>query len=117
MKDTLWQTPTSVTRIHRDNHDESGKYTVESTEFDDHILAKNQRLRLEDMMPSGTVLPGIDGSVELAFRIPPVQYSRMQKDMPDIWDLLQSRDAEDNKRGARKLAILHPEWVVTSANR
>jgi len=116
VKDYISHTPTSVTTIHRDNHVKD-KYTFKTVENDERILARNKRIRLEGLMKPGVIAPVINDAIELAFSIPPMAFSRMKKDAPDIHALLRSRDPEDQKRGGRKLAILHPEWVVTEAHR
>ncbi len=121
MKDTLFRTRQSKTDIVRDNHDESGKYYFHQTVYDDHILERNKRIRLESLAPQGRQMPllgqGDPAPVAFAFSIPQEHFARIQRDLPDIWAGLTGSDPEENLKAARRLLILHPEWSLTEANR
>ena len=115
MKEILWTTPTTKVEYVRDAHLDS--FWIAETEFVDPILERNKRIRLEGLMPQGKKTSLLDGEIAFAFSIPPNQFGRLKDDYPEIWALLQSDDKEDNLKGGQKLALLHPEWCVTEANR
>lgn len=121
MKEELFRTRNSRTTLVRDDHDESGKYYFYQEVFDDHILERNKRIRLEGLTPQGKVMPflgqGEKAPVAFAFSIPAEHFARIRRDLPDLWAGLMDRDPEENKKAARRLQILHPEWSVTEANR
>jgi hypothetical protein len=121
MKEELFRTRNSITKVVRDDHDESGKYYFHQTIFDDHILERNKRIRLEGLTPRGRMMPflgqGDPAPVAFAFSIPAEHFARIKRDMPDLWAGLVNKDPEENKKAAQRLQLLHPEWSVMEANR
>ncbi len=121
MRETIAVTPFSRTEIIRDDHDESGQYYFHQTVYDDPVLARNKRIRLEGLMAQGQRLPalGHGDSVEVAFAfsIPQDQFARLKRDDPDLLAGLTSTDPEENLKAARRLQLLHPEWSVLAGNR
>lgn len=121
MKEVIHRTPYSRTEVVRDDHDESGQYYFHQIVFDDHVLERNKRIRLEGLMHQGQKLPalGHGDSVEVgfAFSIPQDMFARLKRDHPDIMAGLLSKDVEENLKAARRLRILHPEWSVLAGNR
>jgi hypothetical protein len=112
----MWRTPTSETTIHVDAHNPD-RAVIRSREYDKHFLERNKRIRLEGLMKKGQRLPFDGSEVRYAFSIPPVQHARLRRTDPDIIAMLDSKDIEENLKGAQRLAMLHPEWLITEANR
>ena len=121
MKEKILRSRNSITEIIRDDHDESGKYYFHQTIYDDHILERNKRLRLEDMMVQGQRVPalgnGDSAEIGFAFSIPQEHFAILQRDNPELFAGLTSKDPEENLKAARRLQILHPEWSVLAGNR
>ena len=123
MKETILKTGRSKTEVIRDNHDESGKYYFHQTVYDDDILHRNKRIRLESLAPEGKKMPLLDketggaAPVQFAFSIAPEHFSRLRRDYPDIYQGLVDSDPEENIKAARRLQILFPEWSLMEANR
>ena len=121
MKEVLHRTRQSVTRIVRDEHDESGQYYFHQIVYDDHILERNKRIRLEDLMVPGQRLPalgqGEDAEAAYAFSVPQEHFARLQRDYPDIYAGLINRDVNENFKAAKRLQKLHPEWSVMAGRR
>lgn len=122
MRETVYKTPYSQTDIVRDDSDESGKYYFHQRVFDDPILERNRRVRLEGLMAKGQRLPGVakdggDAQAAYAFSIPADQFARFQRDHVEIMLMLRDKDPQINMRGAQLLLEKHPEWSVMEANR
>ncbi len=121
MKETIFQTRNSRTQVVRDNHDESGQYYFHQVVYDDPILERNKRLRLEGLMSKGQSLPAVghgdNAEAVFAFSIPAEHFARLYRDHPDIMLGLKSPDVNENHKAAQKLKQLHPEWSVMEGNR
>lgn len=117
MKAVIGRTPNSITTLVRDNHDESGKYIFHTRIEDDAHLERNKRIRLESLIAKRAKFSFHDGEpVLFAFSIPQESWGFFQRDYPDIARGIRSRDYQIREESARKLQILHPEWVITEGN-
>ena len=105
----------------RDDSDESGKYYFHQRIFNDPVLERNKRIRLERLMERGQRIPafgeGEGCEVAFAFSIPQDQWARLSIDYPDLYAALVGSDREANMKAAVKLVELHPEWSVMAGNR
>jgi 1,4-alpha-glucan branching enzyme len=117
MRETIGQTPNSITQIYRPDHDESGKYTFHTKILNDHILERNKRIRLESLMTKGKSIPLLEAGVEYAFSIASEEWGFFKRDYPDIVAGIRSKDEEERFKAARQLQILHPEWVIMAGDR
>ena len=117
MRDVIDRTPTSVSEIVRDNHDESGVYSFFTKIFNDPQLEKNKRVRLEGVVNRNQKNPFIEGGAQYAFSINPVEWSIFKRDHKDIYKALKSRDEKIRFHAAMQIQLLHPEWVIMAGNK
>lgn len=117
MRVNLNRTNRSLTTMNRDNHDKSGRYVFETKIYNDDVIEKNKRLRLESMIPVGRETPVIDGGIRFSFSMTPEEWGFFKRDYPDIVEGLRSRDDSIRNSSALRIKILHPEWSITPSNR
>lgn len=121
MKSVLEHTKTKRTSVIRDDSDETGRYFFHTEYFDDPILQRNKRIRLEGLMPKDHKIPafgeGEGCNVRYAFSIPPDQFSLFLRDYPELNDALMSNDESVRMRAAERLKRMKPEWCITAGNR
>lgn len=107
--------------MHRNESEGHRRVVFEDTVFDDAILAKNDRLRKEGLMPYCHNLPafGEGESVEciMAFRVHPDLWARFRRDEPQLVCDLESSHEPTRLKAAAKLRMMHPEWCITEKHR
>lgn len=114
MKEVVNRTPTSVSRVVRDESDRI--YTFERKDDVTHLYERNKRIRLEDMMTRGQKLPAFGDHVAYSFSMPANWRAYLKQKYPDVLDLLLAKSPEDNIKGAQRLSILEPNWVTIGGN-
>ena len=117
MRNVIDRTPTSVSEIIRDNHDESGTYSFSTKIFNDGQLERNKKIRLEGVVNRNDKNPIIDGGTQYAFSIDPVEWSIFKRDHNDIYQELKSKDEKSRFHAAMQIQLLHPEWVIMAGNK
>ena len=109
-KDIINVGANSVTRFYRNDSDTMLKDT---TFYDDKSLDQNARIRSDGMLEKGTLGLHDDASYRMVFSIPSVeQYNHWKYQNPEDYNLLMSKTEHERMRGAKRLQILHPDWVV-----
>lgn len=115
-KARLSQSTQHVTDYIRDDHDESGVVYSKTTHFDDDVLERNKRARLEGALKTGDKLDIHDGAeIVYHFQIPDYrQWARFKRKHPAIAKGIRSRNQFERERATASLRMLHPEWVVAA---
>ena len=116
MNDIVDIGPNSVSRA----LSEGGRFHVHTRFFDDAALAQNRRIADSGMLDKGKLGLHDDEDIRFVISCPSTrQWALFKKDNPEIYKLITTRGTDaiadaDRMKGARKLSILHPAWVVYS---
>ncbi len=102
---------------HRLVRDESDRtYWGELKEDTTALYERNKRIRLEGLMESGQKIPTFGDNVAFSFSMPRTWNIWLKRNHPDILDQLMDKSPEENLKGARRLALVQPEWVTIAGN-
>ena len=114
MKHTYFDTGTVKATVVRDAHCPEEIY-IETKVNDKRQLHINDRIRKEELLPSGTASKLVDGDViSYAFSFPTVQNYEMVKDaQPDLMQQVQYGEDSERLAAALKLAVLYPQYVIS----
>ena len=101
--------------LHTDAHIKN-RQVFRTVYHNDAALEKNKALRNSGLLRRGDKLSLLDGaSVSFAFSFPTVEeYNMIRGKYPDIMDAIRSKDQKARESAARKLEILHPEYITIS---
>lgn len=116
MREVIDKTNRSVTTINRDEHDESGRYVFQTQIYNDDILARNKRKRLEGVITKGRKNKVIPGGARFAFNMTSEEWAIFKRDYPDIIEGLKSRDDSIRMQAGQRMQLLKPEWSVMAGN-
>lgn len=114
MKDFQKTSPRTTQKVIRDESDRT--YFHQVHEDVTKLYDRNKRIRLEGLMVRGQKLPAFGDDVAFSFSMPENWRHYLKTNYPDVLDQLLSRDVEDNIKGARRLALLEPNWVTVAGN-
>jgi hypothetical protein len=112
MSDILSAENNAVTRVKT----EDGKLYVHTKFYDDENLEQNKRLRNSGMF-DGRLKSEMhhNEDVRMMISCPSVeQWLVFQKKHPDIYKDLKAGDEATRMKGARRLHLIKPEWVIFS---
>lgn len=114
MKYEYFNDGTVKSKIVRDAHDQS-KIFIETKIDDKKQLDRNQAIRNEGLLPSGSASKLMDGDViSYAFSFPTVQnYELCKREQPDLMRQVEKGTDTERFAAARKLAILYPQYIIT----
>lgn len=118
MKHTYFNTGVVKEQVVRDAHCPDEIYI--HTEINDKKqLERLDRIRKEELLPSGTANPLVDGDViGYAFSFPTHQnYMLVMEEQPDLMKQVQTGTDTERFSAARKLALLYPQYVITHHKR
>ena len=109
-KDIINVGANSITRFYRNDKETMLKDT---TFYDDGSLDQNSRIRSDGMLEKGNLGLHDHANYRMVFSIPSVeQYNHYKLENPEDYKLLMSKDETERMRGAKRLQLLHPQWVV-----
>jgi hypothetical protein len=80
------------------------------------LYDRNKRIRLEGLMQRHQKVPAFGDEIAYSFSMPSNWKLVLKMQSPEVLDLLLSRNPEDNLKGAQRLSILQPNWVVIEGN-
>ena len=118
MKHQFYNTGRTKARVVRDAHAPEEIF-VETVIDDDAQLERNAKIRNEELLPSGTRNPLIDGDViAYAFSFPThANYELVCREEPELMHRMQHGNEDERYRAAQRLAVLYPQYVITHHNR
>ena len=114
MKDVTRLDKNVTHKLVRDESDRT--YWGELEEDTTHLYDRNKRIRLEGLMARGQKLPAFGDHVAFSFSMPQTWNIWLKRNHPDILAQLLDKDPEENLKGARRLALVQPEWVTIEGN-
>ena len=94
---------------------EDGKFYTQTTFYDDNALAKSRKLADSGLLDKSKLGLHDDADIRMVVNVPSTeQWMLFQRTHPEVYKLLTSRLDDERMKGARKLSILQPAWVVQS---
>jgi len=101
----------SVTR----GKSEDGKCYTQTTFYDDKALAQSRKLADTGLLDKAQLGLHDDADIRMMISVPSTeQWLLFQRSNPEVYKLLTSKLDAERMKGARKLSILEPAWVVQS---
>lgn len=96
-----------------DVHGKKGMHHVVEQFNDCNVLAENELLRHADVLNNTKTVLHEGEKIEYWFRIPNLPlYKEFRRLHPDIIEMIESPDESIRMKGAQRMAILQPRWVI-----
>lgn len=93
---------------------EDGKLYAHTIFFDDLALENNKNIRESGSLDKAEIGLHDKADLRIAFSIPSVfQHNLWANENPEDYKLLHSKIDSERMKGARRLALMHPEWVIS----